>query len=522
MRYVGDGIRPFHLSKDRSEYVVPIPAYHRAAVGLFPGTKLYATPVPSRNEMIITSIAPDNWGDIWRIDLNLKDLPGAVESVIKTLHENKINILVEESMSHVASNKQKAHALLLIVDLARYDNHFDGDTDNRNHVKKPNYHPSFLINSIISKSVQFLHKTPGESGWDISVGRLDYFFNIKENRENYQTTYLHQNTIAIKCKEVTDSFYQGDNSKVPMGFITSDTEEKCLKINFVNDSRRYLMLELYHKEEHGAILQVMEKIREQNVNIIASYTRLFNMDRESVWYGILEFQLNFDEQELLKLLTAIDSLSMIRERFSIIGQYNWPFDFDDAEKRWGLANLKPRRKPAERKLPVQSAQNIEHPIPDNLVTHPYYEGKGWKHEGSSVFVALQFDKTGDSMYRKVYSEVVHGMDLRPYRVDQIQTAKDEPIIDVIMRKIATCEFMIADVSDQNPNVMYEVALAHAIGKQVILCSRLPDNSQPQLAFDIRHKAHLFYDMLTIDDFRIKLSAKIDAIINQKDIVVPFG
>jgi hypothetical protein len=522
MRYVGDRIRPFSMDKDRAAYLVPIPTYHRAAVGIFPGTKLYATPVPSRNEMVVTSISPDNWGDIWRIDLNLKDLPGAVESVIRTLHKHKVNILVEESMSHVAGNRQKAHALLLVVDLFRYENEFDGDTETRKSLQKQTYNPCFLMNDLISNSKAFLHKTRGDGAWDAEISRLQYFFGIQENREEYQTTYLHEGKISLTRDEVLDRFYGGDQTKTPMGFITSDTEEKCLKINFVNEARRYIMLEIYHKEEHGAILQVMEKIRAQRINIIASYTRLFQMDRVSVWYGILEFPLDMGDDDLKKLIKAIDALPMVSERFSIIDHYNWDLDFGTLGDRWALEHLKPKvvRSPATRPVPPAKTERAKK-VPDNLQTRPYYEGQGWNHEDKSVFVAITFNDTGDNMYKNVYYDVVNSKDLVPCRVDQVHSPNDDAIINLIKRKIATCEFMIADVSDQNPNVMYEVALGHAIGKQVILCSERRDGTQSPLAFDIRERAHLFYDASTMDKFRRNLAAKIEAIVTRQDVLASF-
>lgn len=471
--------------------------------------------------MVVTSISPDNWGDIWRIDLNLKDQPGAVESLIRTLHTHKVNILVEESMSHVAANKQKAHALLLIVDLFRYDNSYDGDTDHRKSLQKQTYSPCYLVNEIISNSREFLHRTRGETAWDIDITRLQYFFNIQESRDEYETTYLHEGNISLDSSAVTDHFYGGDHSKTPMGFITSDTEEKCLKINFVNESRRYILVEIYHKEEHGAILQVMEKIRAQRINIIASYTRLFHMNRESVWYGILEFTLDMGEEELSRLIKSIDDLPMISERFSVIDHYNWNVDFEKIGERWGLKHLKAKKSPSDRLPVVPPVRPSVESGPDNLQTQPYYQGKGWKHENKSVFVAITFDKIGDGMYENVYSDVVHSMDLQPCRVDQVHSSADESIIELIKRKIATCAFMIADVSDQNPNVMYEVALGHAIGKQVILCSRRQAAGETPLAFDIRDRAHLFYDAPTMSEFRKKLEAKIEAIRSGEDVIAPF-
>lgn len=56
--------------------------------------------------------------------------------------------------------------------------------------------------------------------------------------------------------------------------------------------------------------------------------------------------------------------------------------------------------------------------------------------------------------------------IEAYRVDEIQ--HQERITDVILNEIRSCQFIIADLTFERPNVYYEIGYAHAIGKRPIL------------------------------------------------------
>lgn len=66
---------------------------------------------------------------------------------------------------------------------------------------------------------------------------------------------------------------------------------------------------------------------------------------------------------------------------------------------------------------------------------------------------------------------------------------DEGMLDRIYNQIAKADIVVADMSNQNPNVFYEVGYAHALDKTVILVT----NTAADIPFDLKHRFHIVYE-----------------------------
>lgn len=73
------------------------------------------------------------------------------------------------------------------------------------------------------------------------------------------------------------------------------------------------------------------------------------------------------------------------------------------------------------------------------------------------------------------------------RVDQIYN--NAPIIDDIIDIIDRAAVVICDLTEKNPNVMYETGIAHALGREVIV---LAQNISEDVPFDLRHLRCIHY------------------------------
>lgn len=100
-------------------------------------------------------------------------------------------------------------------------------------------------------------------------------------------------------------------------------------------------------------------------------------------------------------------------------------------------------------------------------------------ERTTCFIVMPFSREwSDSVQflirRSCELEGVHAV-----RGDDLFKPTD--ILDDIWQGIAGADFIIADITDRNPNVLYELGLAHAIAKPVVILSQLAADIPVDLA-----------------------------------------
>lgn len=125
---------------------------------------------------------------------------------------------------------------------------------------------------------------------------------------------------------------------------------------------------------------------------------------------------------------------------------------------------------------------------------------------STCFVMQPFDQgVFDQRYEDVFAPAILDAGLEPYRVDQ-DPKVSIPIqdIEVGIRDAAIC---LAEITQDNPNVWFELGYAIACGKEVVLvCSKERTTKFP---FDVQHRTIITYPTGSPRDFK-KLQADITA------------
>ncbi len=123
-----------------------------------------------------------------------------------------------------------------------------------------------------------------------------------------------------------------------------------------------------------------------------------------------------------------------------------------------------------------------------------------------AFVLMPFRNPYDEYYEKIYKPALLEEGFEVHRADDMNAPR--PIINDIRKYIAEADLIVCEMSERNPNVFYELGLAHAIGKPVILLTRAVGD----IPFDLRHIRVIVYSTETPDwnkalERKIKLFAK---------------
>src|SRR6478672_1650469 len=106
---------------------------------------------------------------------------------------------------------------------------------------------------------------------------------------------------------------------------------------------------------------------------------------------------------------------------------------------------------------------------------------------NSCFVTMPFREPFAKYYSAIVAPVIERSGLRPIRGDSL--FRPSPIMDDVWRAINEASLLVADLTSQNANVFYELGLAHALGKPVILIAETMDD----VPFDLRSLRILTYD-----------------------------
>ncbi len=95
------------------------------------------------------------------------------------------------------------------------------------------------------------------------------------------------------------------------------------------------------------------------------------------------------------------------------------------------------------------------------------------------------EEWSERVYYKLIRPIIEGIKLQCLRADNLS---GPIIIEDIWIKINQCAFIIADVTNKNPNVMYELGIVHTLGKPAILITQ----DIHQIPFDFSHLRHYEY------------------------------
>lgn len=127
-------------------------------------------------------------------------------------------------------------------------------------------------------------------------------------------------------------------------------------------------------------------------------------------------------------------------------------------------------------------------------------------EKTDVFVLMPFNAKMEKVYTNHIKKMGEELGLNIRRADDIFTSG--PFMEKVWDGICAAQLILADCTEKNPNVFYEIGIAHAVGKKVVLITR----ADKDIPSDIKHYDYIpyVYDPEGVDQLIEKLRVFIKA------------
>ena len=179
-------------------------------------------------------------------------------------------------------------------------------------------------------------------------------------------------------------------------------------------------------------------------------------------------------------------LRAIKSNFRCIGMSNYSIEYGFTAGRAGIDEF--LSKPFKSK---------------DLINAVKFQIKSLRNEiRGTAFCIMPFDEDLYDVYYFGIKQVLNERNYECFRIDE--KIFNDAIIKQIQNSINTSDLIIADLTGGNPNVYYELGLAHAKKKKVILVA----SGVEDLKFDIQHMRTIIYNN-KISILREKLIDEID-------------
>ena len=108
-------------------------------------------------------------------------------------------------------------------------------------------------------------------------------------------------------------------------------------------------------------------------------------------------------------------------------------------------------------------------------------------EPGKVFVVMKFSDPYHELYRDVIQPVIRHFGLEAHHAGEV--VGPGLILEDIIHDIKEAKIVVAEITEQNENVFYELGYAHALKKPTILLAE----NEKKLPFDVSGYRCLFYE-----------------------------
>ncbi len=124
--------------------------------------------------------------------------------------------------------------------------------------------------------------------------------------------------------------------------------------------------------------------------------------------------------------------------------------------------------------------------PQQIIINPIFRARNLVPEVNLCFVLMPFKPSFERLFNEKIKPTVHSCGFKCIKANDLYSPT--PIIEDIWIHIFKSQVIIADVTNRNPNVFYEMGIAHTIGKPVIIITQ----DKTDIPFDVSQYRYFQY------------------------------
>jgi hypothetical protein len=122
----------------------------------------------------------------------------------------------------------------------------------------------------------------------------------------------------------------------------------------------------------------------------------------------------------------------------------------------------------------------------NLIVDPIFRSRETRVDPNLAFVLMPFTAEWSARIWKNYLQpILLREGFRPVRADDMF---GQDIMEDVWESILQARVIIGDITGRNPNVFYELGIAHTVGKDLILLTQ----NVGDIPFDLNRYRHIVY------------------------------
>ena len=140
---------------------------------------------------------------------------------------------------------------------------------------------------------------------------------------------------------------------------------------------------------------------------------------------------------------------------------------------------------------IESESEGDKEVTSDIPIIPIFGPAAYSVNNQLAFVLMPFKPELTKVYESLIKPTVKDQGLICRRADDYKTNK--AIIQDIWKAICEARVVIADLTGFNPNVMYELGIAHTVGKETILIYQSGSDESQRFPFDLAHIRRIQYD-----------------------------